>query len=351
MDSWGLPQAKLSGGKNAGQDNRAGEPRQTQGQRMGELESETTSGDKGIGRIQRVELRQVWSHEALDFTTWLEENIDVLADATGLQLSGVEREQSAGAFSVDLVAEDEDGRAVVIENQLERSDHDHLGKLLTYLVGRQARRAVWIVSDPRPEHVRVIAWLNESSSEDFYLLKLEAIRIGDSKPAPLLTQIVGPSEETRVVGRTKKEMAERERLRYRFFEGLLEHAKSRTQLHANISPSKGTSVTAGAGKTGLGFAYVVGMRGARVELYIDSEDGDYNQRYFEALFLKKETIEDAFGSSLDWQSLEGKRACRIKKTYAAGGYLHEGMWEDVYEELAKAMAKLESALKPHIKRL
>ena len=317
---------------------------------MDELESQATSGDDGIGRIQRVGLRRVWRHEALDFTTWLEENIDVLADATGLQLSGVEREQSAGAFSVDLIAEDEVGR-VVIENQLERSDHDHLGKLLTYLVGIQARRAIWIVSDPRPEHVGVIAWLNESASADFYLLKLEAIRIGDSKPAPLLTQIVGPSEETREVGRAKKEMVGQERLRYRFFKGLLEHAKSRTQLHATISPQSGSWVSAGAGKAGVKFNYVVRMRDARVELYIDSEDGDNNRQYFETLLGQKETIEDEFGSQLDWQPLEGKRACRISKTYATGGYRDEDEWESIYEELAEAMAKLESAVKPHIKTL
>ena len=304
-----------------------------------------------IGRIQRVGLRKVWAHEALDFTTWLEENIDVLAEATGLRLSGVEREQSAGAFSVDLIAEDEDGRAVVIENQLERSDHDHLGKLLTYLVGLEARGAVWIVSDPRPEHVGVIAWLNETSSADFYLLKLEAIRIGDSDPAPLLTQIVGPSEETREVGRTKKEMAERERLRYRFFDGLLQHAKSKTQLHANISPAKHSWVGAGSGIAGVSFNYVVRQRDSRVELYIDTRDGDENQRIFGALFLKKEKIEGAFGLPLEWDTKEGRRSCRIQKTYATGGYRDEDDWEAVYEELAEAMAKLDSALKPDLKKL
>ena len=103
-----------------------------------------------IGRIQRVGLRDVWRHEALDFTKWLEENVDVLNEATDLQLSGVEREQAVGAFSVDLIAEDEDGRPVVIENQLEKSNHDHLGKLLTYLVGIEARKAIWIVADPSP---------------------------------------------------------------------------------------------------------------------------------------------------------------------------------------------------------
>ena len=317
---------------------------------MSEPDSKGKGGGQTIGRIQHVGLREVWSHEALDFTTWLEENVDVLAEATGLQLSGVERERSAGPFSVDLIAEDEDGRAVVIENQLEKSDHDHLGKLLTYLVAIEARRAVWIVADPRPEHVGVIAWLNESSSADFYLLKLEAIRIGDSEAAPLLTQIVGPSEETRDVGRKKKEMAERDRLRYRFFEGLLEHAKSRTQLHTNISPSKSNWVTAGAGIAGLGFSYVVRQRDAVVELYIDTGDGDENQRIFEALFRKKEKIEDAFGLPLEWDTKEGRRACRIKKTYATGGYRDEDDWEGVYEELSEGMAKLESVIKPHLRK-
>ena len=318
---------------------------------MSEPDIKDKERGQGIGRLQRVELREVWSHEALDFTTWLEENVDVLAEATRLQLSGVEREQSAGAFSVDLIAEDEDGRAVVIENQLEKSNHDHLGKLLTYLVGIEARRAVWIVADPRPEHVAVIAWLNESSSADFYLLKLEAIRIGSSEPAPLLTQIVGPSEETRQVGQTKKKMAERERQRYRFFERLLEHAKSRTQLHANISPSKHSWVGAGSGIAGVPFNYVVLQHDTRIELYIDTLDGHENRRIFDSLSRKKETIENAFGEALEWETKEGRRACRIYKPYAGGGWKDEDKWDDVYRELAEVMSKFESALKPHLKKL
>ncbi len=316
---------------------------------MTEPDSKAASVGKEIGRIQRVGLRRVWTHEAHDFTTWLEENIDVLEDATGLQLTGVEREHPAGAFSVDLIAEDEDGRVVVIENQLDKSDHDHLGKLLTYLVGVQARGAVWIVADPRPEHVGVVAWLNESSSADFFLLKLEAIRIGNSEPAPLLTQIVGPSEETRELGRTKKEMGERERLRYRFFEGLLGHAKSKTRLHANVSPSKRNWVAGASGITGLTFNYVALQLRARIELYIGTRDGEENQRIFESLASKKDRIESAFGRPLEWDAKEGRRACRISKTYGSGGYEDEAKWGTVHEELADAMAKLESALKPHLR--
>ncbi len=94
-------------------------------------------------------LREVWKREAHNFTQWLEENIDVVNEVIDLDLANVEREKSAGAFSVDLVAEDASGNAVVIENQLGRSDHDHLGKLITYLTAFDAKAALWIVAEPR----------------------------------------------------------------------------------------------------------------------------------------------------------------------------------------------------------
>lgn len=155
-----------------------------------------------------------------------------------------------------------------------------------------------------------------------------------------------PARETRT-----KQMSASQLLRYRFFQGLLEHAKAKTQLHAHISPSKETWVAVSAGRPGVIFAYVVAVGSARVELYFENRDAEKNQRDFEALFRKKEAIEAAFGAPLDWQPMQGRKACRIKKTYTTGGYRDEDKWEAVYEELAVAMAKLESALKPHIKRL
>ena len=125
-----------------------------------------------IGKLERVSLREVWKHEALDFTQWLQDNIDVLNDVIDFDLSNPEREKSAGNFSVDIVAEDEAGNPVIIENQLEKSNHDHLGKVMTYLVAIGAKIAIWIVADPRPEHISAIAWLNESSAANFYMLKI-----------------------------------------------------------------------------------------------------------------------------------------------------------------------------------
>ena len=110
-----------------------------------------------VGKVRRVKLREVWKHEAIDFTRYLQDNLELISEVTNLNLVSAEREQSAGSFFVDLLAEDADGSAVVIENQLERSDHDHLGKLITYLAAFNAKAAVWIVSEARPEHVAAIA--------------------------------------------------------------------------------------------------------------------------------------------------------------------------------------------------
>ena len=268
-----------------------------------------------IGKIHRVPLRDVWKHESLDFTKWLQDNIDVLNDVLDLSLSSAEREQPAGDFYVDLVAEDEDGNTVVIENQLEKSNHDHLGKLITYLASVGAKTAIWIVAEPRPEHVSAIAWLNECSPAAFYLLKIEGIKIGDSTPAPLLTQIVGPSEESRKVGETKKELAERYVIRQAFWSKLLERAKERTKLHANISPGQYSWIGTSAGRRGLGFNYAVRQHEASVELYIDrgKDTDEENKTIFDTLVASKDDIEATFGEPLEWQRLESKRACRIRK--------------------------------------
>ena len=93
-----------------------------------------------IGKLKRVPLREVWKHEAKDFTQWLQENIDELNSALDLNLVNVDRERETGDFSIDLVAEDEGGGTVIIENQLEKSNHDHLGKLITYLRAKKMGR-------------------------------------------------------------------------------------------------------------------------------------------------------------------------------------------------------------------
>jgi len=306
-----------------------------------------------IGKIQRLNLREVWKHEG-NFTTWLEENIDILNEVADLNLTAAEREKAAGAFSVDLVAEDDDGNLVVVENQMEKSDHDHLGKVITYLTAIDAKAAIWIVADPRPEHVTAITWLNESRLAAFYLLKLESIQIGESPAAPLLTLIVGPSEEGHEVGDTKKKLAERHVLRRKFWTTLLGRAKTKTKLHAGLSPTDYSWIGTGAGKGGLAYNYVITQHESKVELYIDrgKDSEEESKAIFDTLAKHSQEIEKVFGVPLSWERLEGKRACRIAKHITLGGYRDdETKWPEIQDAMIDAMVRLENALRPFVAKL
>jgi hypothetical protein len=309
---------------------------------------------KSIGKLERVHLREVWRHEALDFTQWLEENIDTLNTALGLNLINVDREQAAGDFSVDLVAEDENGGTVIIENQLEKSNHDHLGKLITYLTAMGAKTAIWIVSDPRPEHVAAITWLNEASAVSFYMVKVEAVKIGDSPAAPLFTQIVGPSEEAKTVGVAKKEIAERYHIRKRWWTTLIERSGSITKLHAHITPGVASWIGVSTGLRGVNFNYVVWQDECAAEVYIDrGKDAEAeNESIFDQLQSQKDEIEKSFGCPLLWERLEGRRACRISYISKEGGYRSpEDQWGLIQDGIVHSMDRLEKAIKPFLSKI
>lgn len=307
-----------------------------------------------IARLTPVPLREVWRHEAHDFTRWLADNLDFLAEATGLSLSLVEQEAAAGAFYVDILAEDGAGSLVIIENQLGQTDHDHLGKLLTYMSNHDAKTAIWITSQPRPEHERAVQWLNETLPADtsFFLLQLEAFRIGDSPPAPKLTLVAGPSPESRAIGSQKKELAERHKLRLDFWRSLQERLAGKTSLHANITPGKENWISTGAGRSGLAYNYVILMDACRVELYIDTGDGEVNKRYFDKLYAQKEAIEGAFGALLDWQRMDDRRASRICYLITdKGGLKTPETWPELQDAMIDAMIRLHKALDPRVKNL
>lgn len=307
-----------------------------------------------IARLQRVTLRELWSHEARDFTTWLSENLDLLGEALGIpQLALVQREAAAGVFSADILADDGHDRLIVIENQLESTNHDHLGKLITYLSNLDAKVAVWVTSSPRPEHERAVHWLNEilPAHMAFYLLQIEAYRIGDSAPAPKFTVVAGPTGVGHVIGEKKKELAERHLLRMEFWKQLLERAKVKTLLHARIAPGTENWINASAGRSGLGYDYTIRMEDAQVELYIDRGDAEQNKQIFDTLHEHKAEIEKAFGEPLEWQRLDAKSACRVRYLVNEGGLQDPQHWPKIQDAMIEAMIRLERAMKPQIQRL
>ena len=304
-----------------------------------------------IGKLQRVHLREVWRHEAYDFTQWLQENIDILNESLDLELVSAEREQAAGSFSIDIVAESSDGDTYVIENQLEKSNHDHLGKVITYLTSMKARGAIWIVSEPRQEHVNAMAWLNEASSADFYLVKVEAVRIGDSPAAPLLTLIVGPSAEAKEAGRAKQEMAERYDIRKQWWSQLVQLPGAK--LHAHITPGQYSWLGTSSGVRGLNLNYSVTQNECGVELYVDrgKDCEEENEAIFDQLLESKDKVQAAVSFPLSWQRLDGRRACRIRIDLPGGYRSPESEWPEIQQRMTDAMTQLEAALKPVLRGL
>jgi hypothetical protein len=149
-----------------------------------------------LGLLETVDLRQAWAHEAQSFTPWLADNLNRLSAALGIPLELEGQEVSVGAFSADLLARNpQDGSLVLIENQLEQTDHNHLGQILTYLAGLEAQVIVWIASDFRDPHLSAIHWLNDHTVDPFafFAVQVKAVRIGDSSIAPLFEVVAKPN--------------------------------------------------------------------------------------------------------------------------------------------------------------
>ncbi|MDQ3707401.1 MAG: DUF4268 domain-containing protein [Chloroflexota bacterium] len=314
-----------------------------------------TDAGNTIQKLEIVPLRQAFPHEALHFTVWLEANIDALTDRLGIKLTDIQREQAVGDFSVDLVGQGADGRRVIIENQLERTDHSHLGQLLTYLVNLDASIAIWVASETRAEHAKVINWLNESTPADisFYLVKVEAARIGTSPYAPLFTVLARPDIQTKEIGEKKKEWAERHFSRYEFWKGLLEKSKAKTKLFANISPGKDSWISTGSGKTGIGFIYHIRLGEGTVELYIDYDQntGEKNKQIFDILYSQKDVIEQEFGDSLEWDRNNSKRVSQIRKRFNNGGLALPDTWSNLQDEMIDAMVRFDRIFRPRIAQI
>jgi hypothetical protein len=306
-----------------------------------------------ISRLTKVPLRELWKHEAHSFTAWLADNLDFLSETLGYQLTLDQREIAAGAFSADIRAEDPQGNYVIIENQLERTDHDHLGKLITYMSNLEAKTAIWITSEPRPEHEAAVHWLNTTLPADtaFYLIRIEAYRIGHSEPAALFTIVAGPSLETKQIGVQKKELAERHIQRQEFWKGLLELSKARTPIFSNRNPGIKSWISGSAGRRGFGFNYVINMDSGWIELYIDTGDRDENKGYFDRPVAQKDRIEKAFGQALLWQRLDDRRASRIRFIVSNNGLQDTSDWAAIQNNMVNAMVRLIDALRPELKNL
>ncbi len=269
-----------------------------------------------IGKLTEVDVRELWKHEQFDFSKWLatEENIGYLNDIIGLTLIDIDKEVYVGPYRCDIVAKDEtSGITVIIENQLEGTNHDHLGKIITYASGLNAKVMIWIVKEAKEEHRAAIEWLNNNTNNDvnFFLIEIHAYKIGNSDPAPKFEVVEKPND---FVKRSKiktdgGDLNKSQGERLAFWEQFNQ-----------VVISRGKPFNLRKATTDHWYDVAMGTSEAHIAINLVNKDGRIvvegnisdNKDLFDTLADHKEEIEEELGFELIWDRLDGKKASRIK---------------------------------------
>lgn len=272
---------------------------------------------KNLSKLNKVELRDVWGHEAIDFTNWLAlpDNLDALSEEIGVDIKLIKTEASVGKFSVDILAEEEaSGRKIIIENQLEDTNHDHLGKIITYASGYDAEIIIWIVKDVRDEHQKAIDWLNEHTDENisFFLIKIELWQIEGSNPAPKFEIMVSPNEWAKAIKTSPSngELTDTKLQQLEFWNKFKNYVRENdTQIRLQTPrPQHWYDVSMGSSDGHV--ALTINSRENLIgcEVYIRK-----NKDLFNFLREKKEEIEKEIGESIEWVDAAVASRIKIKK--------------------------------------
>ena len=272
--------------------------------------------NKNLAKLQKISLRDIWSVEP-DFTDWLsqKENLDLLSEEIGVDIKLIKTEANVGLFKVDILAEEEStGRKIIIENQLEGTNHDHLGKIITYASGYDAEIIIWVVRDVRDEHRRAIEWLNEHTDEKigYFLIKIELWQIEGSKPAPKFEVLVSPNEWAKAIKASPAggDLSDTKLQQLDFWTKFKESVKA-----------KDTHIRLRTPKPRHWYDISMGSSEAHVHLTVNSKDnlvdcGIYikkNKELFDFLQEHKEEIEKEIGEQAEWVNAAIASRIKIKK--------------------------------------
>lgn len=269
-----------------------------------------------FGKIVEVPLRELWPGEATHFTPWLSANLQLVSERLGLELELESVESAAGDFSADIVAKDvATNRRVIIENQYGGTDHRHLGQILTYSSVLNASVVIWIAEKIRSEHKSAIDFLNQNLRQSLQIFAVEAniIRIDDSKPAFGLKVVCMPTELSSSATSTSQEATETQEKYRSYFQSLLDELRNVykfTNARAAQPQNWYTFTSENSKVYKYSTSFSLGAR-VRAEIYIDTGDKLRNEAIFDVLLAQRELVEAAYGSVLEWEKLDTKRACRI----------------------------------------
>lgn len=312
---------------------------------------------KSLSKLERVPLREAWKHEASDFTPWLAEtdNLNTLADALGIsELVLVATEHWVGDFKLDILCTDGDEQ-VIIENQLEKTDHSHLGQIIAYAAGIGAKKVIWIAESFRPEHSAALHFLNDNTTDElnFFAVEVELWKIGDSPLAPKFEVVVKPNEWAKT-GREQARAAAAttptKQLQQKFWMALVEHLVAKAPQIRPQKPRAQHWLNNSIGRAGFGLNPIANTRDERlgIELWITSPE---SKQHYANLFSQKQEIESKLGFELDWQELPDAKAVRIASWYPNASLEDEQRWHEYIDWFTQRLVKLDSILRPIVKAL
>lgn len=295
---------------------------------------------KTLGRFKKVELREFWSDEARFFTPWLakEENIEELSNAIGIDIEIEATEVFIGNFKADIVGRDiSNNQKVIIENQLEKSNHDHLGKIITYASGIGASVIIWICSTITDEHRQAVDWLNENTNDDinFFAIEIELWKIDDSVPAPRFNIICRPNEwvKSTKTSNVMKELTNTKSLQLEYWNYVRDYFNQKTTFLSLRTPRAQHWYSMAIGRSKFNISLTANTINNRIgcELYMRGENA---KKAFYELKREKDNIEKELGIELDWQELPEGQDSRII-LYRDGDIFDKNTWEETAEWLKK----------------
>ncbi len=305
-----------------------------------------------IGKLKEVDIRNLWKHEQYDFSEWLSqsENIKLLDDVLGLTLTDITKEAYVGSYRCDIFAKDESsGIKVIIENQLESSNHDHLGKIITYASGLDAEVIVWIVKQAKEEHRSAIEWLNNNtnSNVNFFLIELHAYTIENSIPAPFFEVIEKPNEFIKNSKMNSEQdnlnKSQSERLEFwsRFNEILIDRGKPFNVR--KVTTDHWYDIALGTSEAHVSINLVNKESVVCIDLYIND-----NKELFDNLYLKKDIIEGDLGFKLIWDRLDNGKASRIKYNIKGLNYDNHSNYDELMNKVIDTAVKMRDTFKKYI---
>lgn len=314
-----------------------------------------------LGKLVKIELRDIWLSESSHFTPWLarEENLLTLGETLGLELELEAQEKAVGPFRADILCKDIGTNAwVLIENQLERTDHSHLGQLLTYASGLEAVTIVWIAARFTEEHRSTLDWLNRITDETFrfFGVEVELWRIGDSPAAPRFNIVSKPNNWNKLVSQAARAIDENEltsvkalQLAYWSALGTTLMAKG-GPLARERKPQPQSWMSYSIGRSGFGINASMARpkRQVRAELYISNANA---KAFFHLLHAQKPEVEADLGYSLDWEELLEGRDTRISVALNNIDPENEADWPRQHEWLAARMSEFYRVFVNRVKAL